>query len=177
MKKQIVIAFPILNFGLCIFHPVKLIRFLQGSFKNNILFFKTVLLFFMLFNGINSFAQNNLLILNGAYINLKGGTSATNIYIVIAQSSTLGIVRNSGHIISEGQYNYVKWNAGTATGNYVFPFGFGITDYIPFTFNKTNGNDSISISTWTTDQQNIPHPGNSNVTAVSSMTGTQQFSE
>ena len=121
------------------------------------------------------FAQNNALILSGAYTVLNGGTSSTPVYLVIEQSSTLGIVRTGGHIISEGQYNYIKWNAGTATGNYVFPFGVDgdPAKYIPFTFNKTTaGSSSISMSTWTTNQQNMPHPGISNVAAVSSMTCT-----
>jgi len=119
------------------------------------------------------FAQNNALLLNGGYTVLNGGTNTTPIYLVVNQNDTLGIVRNSGHIISEGQYNYIKWNAGTTTGSYVFPFGVGTSDYIPFTFNKTTaGSSSINMSTWTTNQQNLPHPGISNVAAVSSMTGT-----
>ena len=120
-------------------------------------------------------AQNNALILNGGYTVLNGGTNTTPVYLVVNQTSTLGIVRNSGYIISEGQYNYIKWNAGTATGNYVFPFGVDgdPAKYIPFTFNKTTaGSSSISMSTWTTNLQNIPHPGISNVAAVSSMTCT-----
>jgi len=54
-------------------------------------------------------AQNYALILDGGYTVLNGGTSSRPVYLVVDQSSTLGIVRYSGHIISEGQYNYIKF--------------------------------------------------------------------
>jgi len=85
-------------------------------------------------------AQNNALYLNGAYIYMNGGTSATPIYLTINQPNTAGIVRTAGHIHSENQYNYVQWITGTNTGSYVIPFGVGgnAADYIPLGFNKTN---------------------------------------
>jgi gliding motility-associated-like protein len=126
-------------------------------------------------NRQSMIGQNNALILNGAYIILDGGTQANNIYMVVDQANTTGITRpGGGHINSEGQYNFVKWVSGTNTGNYVFPFGVGGTaaDYIPFTFNKTtSGSSDIGMSTWTTNQQNMPHPSLSNVGAVTNMTG------
>lgn len=119
--------------------------------------------------------QNNALILNGAYIIIDGGTQTNNIYLVVDQANTIGITRpGGGHINSEGQYNLVKWASGTNTGNYVFPFGVAgtSTDYIPFTFNKTSlSNSDLNISTWTTNQQNMPHPASSNVAAVTNMIG------
>ncbi|HEY4797686.1 MAG TPA: hypothetical protein VII99_01300, partial [Bacteroidia bacterium] len=130
----------------------------------------------LIFNICNrTFAQNNSLILNGAYVVLDGGSSATNIFLVVDQNSTSGIIRSGGgQISSEGQYNYVKWISGANTGNFIFPFGVGGTaaDYIPFTFNKTtSGNSDISLSTWTTNPQNIPHPSQSDVAPVSNMIG------
>ncbi|MBI2966935.1 MAG: gliding motility-associated C-terminal domain-containing protein [Bacteroidetes bacterium] len=83
-------------------------------------------------------------------------------------------VQGGGHIVSENQYNFIKWNSGTGTGNYVFPFGVGAVpaDYIPYTFNKTTGgNSDVTVSTWATNAQNVTHPGTSNVGAVTSMTG------
>lgn len=118
--------------------------------------------------------QNNALVLNGAYIVMDGGTPTNNIYMVVDQANTAGIIRpGGGHINSEGQYNLVKWTSGSNTGNYVFPFGVGgvSTDYIPFSFNKTTSSSSdLNVSTWTTNQQNMPHPAASNVGAVTSMT-------
>ncbi len=119
-------------------------------------------------------SQNNALVINGAYINLNGGTSTLPVYLVVNQNGTSGITRINGHIHSEGQYNIVKWNTGTNSGNYIFPFGVGSTSstYIPFTFTKTTtGAAVVGISTWGTNQQNIPHPAASNVAAVSNMKG------
>jgi gliding motility-associated-like protein len=129
----------------------------------------------VLLSALQAFSQNNTLVINGAYINLNGGTLTSPLYLVINQNNTSGIIRKSGHICSEGQYNIVKWNTGTNSGNYVFPFGVegNASDYIPFTFNKTTtGSTTIGASTWTTNQQNMPHPAASNVAAVSSMSGT-----
>jgi gliding motility-associated-like protein len=121
----------------------------------------------------NSFAQNNSLVLNGAITVLDGGTAGAPIYLVVNQNNTAGITRFGGHIHSENQYNFVKWVSGAGTGNYTIPFGVGgvLTDYIPFTFNKTAGNSNIDMSTWTTDQQNMPHAATTNVGPVTSMTG------
>ncbi|HUM52753.1 MAG TPA: T9SS type A sorting domain-containing protein, partial [Chitinophagales bacterium] len=37
----------------------------------------------------------------------------------------------SGHIISEGEFNRVKWNINTTAGTYVVPFGRGAAEYLP----------------------------------------------
>ena len=116
----------------------------------------------------------NALVLNGGITVLNGGVAGTPVYLVVNESNTAGITRLSGHIHSENQYNFVKWIAGTGTGNYIFPFGVAgnPTDYIPFTFNKTSvGNSEIDMATWTTDIQNLPHAAVTNVSAVTSMTG------
>ncbi|PWH82197.1 T9SS type B sorting domain-containing protein [Brumimicrobium oceani] len=122
----------------------------------------------------NLSAQNSLIILNGANIVMDGSQSSQT-YIVVGEANPSGITRlpQGGHIHSENQYNYVKWLSGIATGSYTFPFGVGVnaTDYIPFVFNKTAGNNNISVSTWSTDQQNLPHPAATNVAAVGNMTG------
>jgi hypothetical protein len=137
-------------------------------------FTESVIICLYILIGMNgATAQNNSLVINGAYIVLDGGTSNDNINLVINQNNPAGIIRTGGgYIISENQYNYVKWNSGTGTGNYVFPFGVDgtSTNYVPFTFNKTTaGGSDISISTWATDQENMPHPDASSVPAVTNM--------
>lgn len=119
-------------------------------------------------------AQNNLLVLDGAYIVLDGGTAANSMYVVIDEPSDQGIVRLSGgHIHSENQYHYIKWLNSNGAGNYLFPFGINAADYIPFTFGKTSGGtNDIMVSTWTTNQANLPYPAATNVGPVTSMTGT-----
>lgn len=106
-----------------------------------------------------SFCQNNALVLNGAFVTLNGGTSSTPVYLVVNQTSTSGITRpGGGHIISESDYNFVKWNAGSTSGSFVYPFGYSTTDYIPFTFNKTAGDANVAVSTYNTGTPNTPLP-------------------
>lgn len=126
--------------------------------------------------GFTEVNAQNTLVLNGGITVLEGGTAGTPVYLVVNESNTAGIARlaGGGHIHSENQYNFVRWLSGTGTGNYVIPFGVGAvaTDYIPFTFNKTSvGNSNLDMSTWSTDQQNMPHAAATNVGPVTSMTG------
>lgn len=90
------------------------------------------------------------LILNGANINITQSA-----YLVIENSASDAITRNSGHIITEGQNNVVKWNLGTTTGTYVVPLGY-TTNYLPVTFTKTAGTGSgyFLFSTYQTGWQN-----------------------
>lgn len=127
-------------------------------------------------HSLSVLSQNNALVIDGAAIVMNGGVQSSPIYVVVDQSSTSGIIYSgAGRIVSEGQYNYVKWNCATSTGGYTIPFGATVSASVyslPFTFNKTtSGTSSLSVSTWHTDQQNMPHPGLSNVAPVCCMTG------
>ncbi|NLN72647.1 MAG: T9SS type B sorting domain-containing protein [Bacteroidales bacterium] len=131
-----------------------------------------VLLTLILFSPRQIHSQSNALVINGANIIMDGGTSAEPIYLIVNQNSSDGIVRHSGHIHSENQYNYVKWISGSQTGNYVIPFGIGgnQANYIPFTFDKVSTNSAhIQMSTWHTDIPNYPRPQATNVNAVTNM--------
>lgn len=131
--------------------------------------------FILLLSISGSFcAQNNVLVLDGAYIVLDGGSAASSMYVVIDEPSDQGIVRlGGGHIHSENQYHYVKWLNTNGTGGYLFPFGVNGADYIPFTFQKTAGGmNDILVSTWSTNQANLPFPAATNVGAVTVMNGT-----
>ncbi|MBS1653176.1 MAG: gliding motility-associated C-terminal domain-containing protein [Bacteroidetes bacterium] len=135
--------------------------------------FRKILLITSFILSYQIFAQN-LITISGAYVNINGGTIATPIYVVVNEPSTMAITRTSGHAISEGQYNFIRWKSSSNTGSYTFPFGVGgtPTNYIPFTFNKITGSGDIDMSTWATNSQNMPHPNTSNVSAVTSMTCT-----
>lgn len=113
--------------------------------------------------GIN--AQNNALILkDNPYVVLNGGTVATPVYIVVNQTNANGIITqgSGGNIISEDEYNYVKWNIGTSTGSFTVPFttGVGGTEQkIPLTVQTTAagvGSGDILFSTYETDDNNLP---------------------
>lgn len=112
-----------------------------------------LILFWVAFNCLSSeiaFAQGRI-ILNGATINLNQGA-----YLVVDNPSSEAITRTSGHIISEGENNTIKWNIGTATGTYSIPFGVGGCDCVPLTFTKTAGTGSgyFLFSTYATGWNN-----------------------
>ncbi|PJB15137.1 MAG: hypothetical protein CO118_04955 [Flavobacteriales bacterium CG_4_9_14_3_um_filter_32_8] len=140
------------------------------TFKHN--YWNSVTLFVLLVSCCSFVQAQNTLILNGGITVLNGGVAGTPVYLVVNESNTAGITRLSGHIHSENQYNFVKWIAGTGTGNYIFPFGVAgnSADYIPFTFNKTTAvSSNIETSTWFTDVPNFPRPAATNVGPVTNM--------
>ncbi|MDP2387343.1 MAG: T9SS type A sorting domain-containing protein [Bacteroidota bacterium] len=115
-------------------------------------------------------AQNNALVINGAYMVMNGGTFGSNIQLVVNQQAPGGIVRNSGHIVTESQYNYIRWKAGTNTGSYIFPTGYSTTAYLPLVLNKiSNTSTDIKVSTWSTPANNLPFADSSAVAACNNM--------
>src|SRR4051812_9566445 len=75
-------------------------------------------------NVKSSLAQGRLILNNGGIVNITNSA-----FVVIDNSNPNAITRNtSGHIISEGKFNRVKWNIGTTAGSYVVPFGIGTTE-------------------------------------------------
>lgn len=151
---------------------------MESKIRNSFLTLLIFFLFPLIWKSGMAYGQEHGLVVNGAYIVLNGGDESTPVYLVVDQPATSGIERqNGGHIDSEGQYNFIKWITEETTGEFVFPFGVGgnSADYIPFIFNKTSGESAnVSLSTWATDQQNLPYPGESNVPAVTEMSGTAE---
>jgi hypothetical protein len=93
-------------------------------------------------------------VMSGPYIVLSGGTSGKPIYLEINNSTTNAIKRTSGGIVSEGEFNMVKWDIGTAAaGNsYVVPFYHYVSSsYIPVTLKISTagvGAGSVKFSTY-----------------------------
>ena len=98
----------------------------------------------------NCLQAQSRLILNGAVVNIQNGA-----YLVIDNSATNAITRNSGYILSEGENNRIKWNAGTTAGTYTVPFGHSGL-YLPVSFGKSGGTGSGSFvfSTYRTGWKN-----------------------
>jgi hypothetical protein len=99
----------------------------------------------------SGFSQARL-VLNGGLINVSPGT-----FLVIDNPAANAITRNSGHIIGESETANIRWNMGTSVGNYVIPWGYGATDYIPVSFSKSAGSGSgyFLFSTYHTPWNNI----------------------
>ena len=113
-------------------------------------------------------------VLNGGYLSLTGGSSSAPFYFVVEQPCPNGITRTNGggHIFTDGQYNFIKWNVGANVGNFIFPFGEKAvpSNYIPFTFKKSGTSQCyVTASPWQTNHQNVTLPGISNVSAVTNM--------
>lgn len=92
------------------------------------------------------------IVLNGGRVNITNGA-----VVVVANSAANAITRTSGHFISEGQNNRIKWNIGTATGARTIPFGTATGSYIPVTFTPsaaTGATGYIFFATYGTAAQN-----------------------
>jgi len=98
--------------------------------------------------------SQSALVMDGAYIVMTGGTKTTPIYLDVDDQATNGIVNKipgTGSIISEGEFNQVKWEIQNNTGSFVVPFGNSTVSYIPLTMNITSagvGNGSIKFATY-----------------------------
>lgn len=98
-------------------------------------------------------AAQGRLVLNGGIITVSNGA-----FLVVDNPATNAITRNSGHIVSEGENNRIKWNIGTTVGSYNVPFGYS-GSYIPVSFTKTSGSGSgvMVFSTYHTSWKNSDH--------------------
>lgn len=118
-----------------------------------------MLILFFCGTGENNLSAQARLVFGSSstYVRMSGGTPSTPIYLVVDNSNTnaiSGASATNGYIISEGDYNLLKWNMGSTNANYVYPFGAGTSAYLPFTFAKTSGNANMAISTYSTVPDN-----------------------
>ncbi len=122
-------------------------------------FVKSFILLFnlFLFNFSNISAQARLVLNNGGLIVLNGGNSTNSIYLVLDNPNANAMTRiTSGHIISENEFNKIKWNIGTTAGTYTIPYGIGTSIYIPnsMTTSGAAGSGNLTFSTYTGNWQN-----------------------
>lgn len=104
---------------------------------------------------VNSFSQNNALVIrNDAFIVINGGTNGSEAVLVVNQPHANGIVTSGtgGNIITQGEFDYVKWNVGIATGTHTVPLTSDVGNVkIPVSVNISSagtGNGYIVFSTW-----------------------------
>jgi len=110
-------------------------------------------------------AQSRLILNNNAYVRMNGGTAGTPIYIVIENSNANAVATlgTGGNLVSENEFNKLRWNIGTNTGTYTLPFTSnpGTTNTkFPLSVQITaagTGAGRIDFSTYeTTTDMNIP---------------------
>lgn len=128
-----------------------------GASIKRVLFSLFIVLNCFLRSDDDLFAQTTLKISDGAFMKMNGGSAASPIYLVVGNPNTNAVSRSvSGHIISENEYNKIKWQIGTGTGTYTFPLGKDNSNYIPLEINITSAGTcpaspcSYTASTWYT---------------------------
>ncbi len=105
-----------------------------------------------------AFSQARVVINNDAYITLNGGTAGTPIFLVVENPNANAITTagTGGNIVSEGEFNKVRWRIGTNTGSYTLPYYSQLNAAgmkIPYTLNITGagaGGTEIDFSTYRT---------------------------
>ncbi|WP_331963647.1 T9SS type A sorting domain-containing protein [Ohtaekwangia sp.] len=119
---------------------------------------------------MSSIQAQTRLVLNGATMNISQGA-----FLVIENSGTNAITRNSGYIISEGQSNVIKWNIGSSTGTYTIPWGYN-GDYIPVSFipSGASSNGYFLLSTYHTTDWNNANSLPAGVTNFNGAAGADQ---
>lgn len=108
------------------------------------------------------FVRNNLYLTAGELRldddndNTSGGRS-----IILENPSPAAITRTNGYIRSEvvDGSSSVIWRTNSVAGNYIIPFGYNSTNYIPFGFQLISGTvDTIRVATYHTNAANLPWP-------------------
>ncbi len=91
-------------------------------------------LFLVLIISGSLYSQARLVFQNNPYVVINDGA-----YLVIDNPNTNAITNPAqGNIVSEGEFNYVKWNIGTLAGTYQVPLTTANNDKIPLTVSINN---------------------------------------
>jgi len=111
----------------------------------------------LFFAPVIAFSQARLVINGATAVTIveNGGTAATPIYLEIANPAANAIttIGALGWIVSEREFDMVKWDIGTTVANYTVPFGLGTTYNLPLTMDISVagvGAGSILFSTYHT---------------------------
>lgn len=69
-------------------------------------------------------SQARLMINDNAYVRMNGGTVGTPVYIVVdnGNANAVSTIGTGGNLVSEGEFNKLRWNITTNTGSYVLPW-------------------------------------------------------
>ncbi len=150
----------------------------NSTFKHSEIICLGIMLFLIMLS-IKMNAQSKSLVFRGngsnkAYMVMNGGSQTKPVYLVVNNPNPIAIRRtgtDGGWIISENEFNIVRWNMGSNTGTFVVPFGastgIATDEYIPLSFTKTSSEASdAKFATFGTGSDNTTYPSD-----VESMNG------
>jgi hypothetical protein len=124
--------------------------------------FKIGAVMFMLLGFFVGIKAQPRLVVDEITINLSGGIQTNPIFITLSNPASTAIsTSNGGMVLSEGQYNILKWNIADQIGDYVVPFCNQSSQYIPINLKVTGSGSSngyINFSTYATSADNLPLP-------------------
>ena len=139
-----------------------------------------LLLFAIGVSATPSQSQARVIINDNAYIRMNGGTVGTPIYIVVENSNSNAVTTlgTGGNLVSENEYNKLRWNIGSNTGTYLLPFtsnpattntkfplsveitvagtGAGLIDFSTYETSTDMNIPWASMVTHMTDADNVP---------------------
>ncbi len=107
------------------------------------------------------YGQVHLILNNGVYMVVRQGAS---VVLDNGEADALMTMGSGGYLVSEGEYNSLKWNIGEKTGVYVVPFVTNPLESntaIPLKMEVTSpgtGEGFLSFSTYESNDDNMPYP-------------------
>ncbi len=90
----------------------------------------------------NTFAQARMVMNNNVFMVINN--SAT-LVVANANSNAISTLGSGGNIVSENEYNRIKWNIGNSTGSYTIPFSNTIGIKIPLNMNITSAGSGAGV--------------------------------
>lgn len=132
-------------------------------FLSNRIIVKLLLCLFTLAFSRLTYPQARIIINNDVHVAMNGGTATTPIYLVVDNpiGNAISSAGSGGNLISENEYNIVRWNIGSNTDNYTLPYTTVNDVKIPFSIQVTTagvGGTHIDFSTFSTSIMNNPRP-------------------
>ncbi len=119
------------------------------------------LLFFLISTVIN--AQGRLVLNDNPYLVLNDGAAGTPVFVVVdnPNENAIATIGTGGNVISENEFNKIRWRINNQTGNYTLPFTTNNNVKIPLTMSITgagSGGTHIDFSTYSTTPENDVYP-------------------
>jgi hypothetical protein len=124
---------------------------------------RTTLFFLLALSPFVSWSQGRIVLSDDPYLVLANGSAGTPVFVVVDNSNANAIATlgTGGNVVSENEYNKIRWRINNQTGNYTVPFTTQNDVKIPFSMAITGagvGGTHIDFSTYPTNAENLIYP-------------------